>query len=162
MDLTSETLHDMVCDVDTEIQDLKAKRKELNAQVLEKQAECADCEEEIIKLQQKKLSCLVGRTFKDKKRDDYFIVSHVPRYTRTRIGTYNFNPYQIPVTFVGNSATHKGEIYMGKETVFSNAVDCDDVLTAFISDKYEEISVDDFYLAACKLITERIDNIRRK
>jgi hypothetical protein len=121
-----------------------------------------DIGEEIIKLKQKKLSCLVGKAFKNKQYDEYFIVSEVPQYGRIKTGDFVVNLYQIPVMFVGNHATHKGEIYIGKDTVFSNAVDRDDVLTAFMSDKYEEISRDEFYLAACKLITERIDNIERR
>ena len=149
-------------EIDNQILSLQGKLHDTEKEMNLSREKYLDIGEEIIKLKQKKLSCLVGRAFKNKTRDEYFIVSHVPGYIRTKIGSYNFNPYQIPVMFVGNHATHKGEIYIGKDTVFSDAVDRDDVLTAFMSDKYEEISRDEFYLAACKLITERIDNIGRR
>lgn len=162
MDLTSEMLHDMVCDVNTEIQDLKEELREAEKEMQSTQAKYHEISEEIVKLQQKKLSCLVGKAFKNKHCNEYFIITDVPQYSRIKNGDISFNPYQIPVTFVCHSATQKNEIYIGKDTVFSDAVDRDDVLKAFLSDKYEEISRDEFYLAACKLITERIDNIVRR
>lgn len=165
MDLTSEMLHDAVCNVDAEIRDLTKELHEAEKEMRSTRAKYHEISEEIVKLQQKKLSCLVGRAFKSKYCNEYFIITDVPQYSRIKNGDISFNPYQIPVMFVGNHATHKGEIYIGKDTVFSDAVDRDDVLTAFMSNKYkeyEEISRDEFYLAACKLITERIDNIERR
>lgn len=161
MDLTSKTLHDAVCDVNEEIECLVKELHEAEKEMNLSREKYLNIGEEIVKHKQKKLSCLVGRAFKSKRYDEYVIVTDVPSYYRLRNGDFACNPYQIPVMFVGNHATHKGEIYIGKETVFSDAVDRDDVLKAFLSDKYEEISRDEFYLAACKLITERIDNIGR-
>lgn len=161
MDLISEMLHDVVCDVNAEIQDLKEKLHETEKEMQSTRAKHHEISEEIVKLKQKKLSCLVGKAFKNKYCNEYFIITDVPQYSRIKNGDISFNPYQIPVTLVCHSATQKNEIYIGKDTVFSDAVDREDVLTAFMSDKYEEISRDEFYLAACKLITERIDNIGR-
>ena len=149
-------------EIDNQILSLQGKLHDAERKIHLKREQYLDISEEIIKLKQKKLSCLVGRTFKNKHYDEYVIVTDVPSYYRIKNGDFSCNPYQIPVMFVGNHATHKGEIYIGKDTVFSDAVDRDDVLTAFMSDKYEEISRDEFYLAACKLITERIDNIGRR
>ena len=149
-------------EIDNQILSLQGKLHDAEKEMNLSREKYLDISEEIIKLKQKKLSCLVGKAFKNKRYDEYFIVSDVPQYGRIKTGDLVGNLYQIPVMFVGNHATHKGEIYIGKDTVFSNAVDRDDVLTAFMSDKYEEISRDEFYLAACKLITERIDNIRRR
>ena len=149
-------------EIDNQILSLQGKLHDAEREMYLKREQYLDIGEEIIKLKQKKLSCLVGRTFKNKHYDEYVIVTDVPSYYRTKNGDFVCNPYQIPVMFVGNHATHKGEIYIGKDTVFSDAVDRDDVLKAFLSDKYEEISRDEFYLAACKLITERIDNIERR
>lgn len=162
MDLTSEMLHDTVCDVNEEIRDLKEGLHEAEKEMRSTRAKYHEISEEIVKLQQKKLSCLVGRTFKNKHCNEYFIITDVPQYSRIKNGDISFNPYQIPVTLVCHLATAKNEIYIGRDTVFSDAVDRDDVLKAFLSDKYEEISRDEFYLAACKLITERIDNIGRR
>jgi len=162
MDLTSNILHDMVCDIDTEIQDLKEELHEAEKEMNSCRTKYHEISEEIVKLKQKKLSCLVGKAFKNKYIDEYIIVTGVPQYSRIKNGDFTFNPYQIPVTVVCHLATDKNEIYIGKDTVFSDAIDRDDVLDASLSDKYEEISVDDFYIAACKVITERIDNIRRR
>ena len=149
-------------EIDNQILALQGKLHDAEREMHLNREQYLDISEEIIKLKQKKLSCLVGKAFKNKRYDEYFIVSDVPQYGRIKTGDLVGNLYQIPVMFVGNHATHKGEIYIGKDTVFSDAVDRDDVLTAFMSDKYEEISRDEFYLAACKLITERIDNIGRR
>ena len=149
-------------EIDNQILSLQGELHDAEREIHLKREQYLDISEEIIKLKQKKLSCLVGRTFKNKHYDEYVIVTDVPSYYRTKNGDFVCNPYQIPVMFVGNHATHKGEIYIGKDTVFSDAVDRDDVLSAFMSDKYEEISRDEFYLVACKLITERIDNIVRR
>lgn len=149
-------------EIDNQILSLQGKLHDAEREMHLKRKQYLDIGEEIIKLRQKKLSCLVGKAFKNKQHDEYFIVSDVPQYGRIKTGDFVSNLYQIPVMFVGNHATHKGEIYIGKDTVFSDAVDRDDVLKAFLSDKYEEISRDEFYLAACKLITERIDNIGRR
>ena len=149
-------------EIDNQILSLQGKLHEAEKEMNLSREKYLDIGEEIVKLKQKKLSCLVGRAFKSKRYDEYIIVTDVPSYYRLKNGDFVCNPYQIPVMFVGNHATHKGEIYIGKETVFSDAVDRDDVLTAFMSDKYEKISRDEFYLAACKLITERIDNIGRR
>ena len=152
----------IMSDIDNQILSLQGKLHDAEKEMNLSRGKYLDIGEEIIKLKQKKLSCLVGKAFKNKQYDEYFIVSEVPQYGRIKTGDFVVNLYQIPVMFVGNHATHKGEIYIGKDTVFSNAVDRDDVLKAFLSDKYEEISRDEFYLAACKLITERIDNIKRR
>ena len=149
-------------EIDNQILSLQGKLHDAEREMHLKRKQYLDIGEEIIKLRQKKLSCLVGKAFKNKQHDEYFIVSDVPQYGRIKTGDFVSNLYQIPVMFVGQSATNKGEVYIGKDTVFSNAVDRDDVLKAFLSDKYEEISRDEFYLAACKLITERIDNIVRR
>lgn len=162
MDLTSEPLHDMLCDVDTEIQDLKEELHEAEKEMNSCREKYHDISEEIVKLKQKKLSCLVGKAFKSKEHDYYFIVSDVPQYSWLKDGNISFNPYQIPVIFVGRKGGRTGEIYIGKDTIFTHAVGEDDVLKAFMSDVFKEISVDDFYLAACKLIAERIDNIKRR
>lgn len=148
-------------EIDNQILSLQGKLHDAEREMDLKREQYLNVGEEIIKLKQKKLSCLVGKAFKNKRYDEYFIVSEVPPYGRIKTGDFVCNLYQIPVMFVGQSATHKGEIYIGKDTVFSNAVDKDNVLKAFLSDKYEEISRDEFYSAACKLITEKIDNIVR-
>ena len=160
--MTSEIYHDMLYNVDEEIEDLAEELHETEIEMYCYREKYLEISEEIVKLKQKKLSCLVGRAFKNKHCNEYFIITDVPRYSRIKNGNISFNPYQIPVTLVCYLATAKNEIYIGKDTVFSNAVDADDVLKAFLSDKYEEISRDEFYLAACKLITERIDNIGRR
>lgn len=149
-------------EIDDQILSLQGKLHDAEREMYLKREQYLDIGEEIVKLRQKKLSCLVGKAFKNKRYDEYFIVTDVPQYGRIKTGDFIGNLYQIPVMFAGHSATNEGEIYIGKDTVFSNAVDADDVLKAFLSDKYEEISRDEFYLAACKLITERIDNIGRR
>lgn len=149
-------------EIDDQILSLQGKLHDAEREMHLKREQYLDIGEEIVKLRQKKLSCLVGKAFKNKRYDEYFIVTDVPQYGRIKTGDFIGNLYQIPVMFAGHSATNEGEIYIGKDTVFSNAVDADDVLKAFLSDKYEEISRDEFYLAACKLITERIDNIGRR
>ena len=148
-------------EIDDQILSLQGKLHDAEREMHLKREQYLDIGEEIIKLKQKKLSCLVGKAFKNKRYDEYFIVTDVPQYGRIKTGDFICNIYQIPVMFAGQSATNEGEIYIGKDTVFSNAVDADDVIKAFLSDKYEEISRDEFYLAVCKLVTERIDNIGR-
>lgn len=149
-------------EIDDQILSLQGKLHNTEREMHLKRQQYLAIGEEIIKVKQKKISCLVGKAFKNKRYDEYFIVTDVPQYGRIKTGDFICNLYQIPVMFAGHSATNEGEIYIGKDTVFSNAVDADDVLKAFLSDKYEEISRDEFYLAACKLITERIDNIGRR
>lgn len=147
-------------EIDNQILSLQGKLHDAEREMRLKREQYLNVGEEIIKLKQKKLSCLVGKAFKNKRYDEYFIVSEVPKYGRIKTGDFVCNLYQIPILFAGQSATNKGEIYIGKDTVFSNAVDADDVLKAFLSDKYEEISVDEFYKAACELIKNRVDNIK--
>ena len=149
-------------EIDDQILSLQGKLHNTEREMHLKRQQYLAIGEEIIKVKQKKISCLVGKAFKNKRYDEYFIVTDVPQYGRIKTGDFICNLYQIPVMFAGHSATNEGEIYIGKDTVFSNAVDADDVLKAFLSDKYEEISRDEFYLATCKLITERIDNIGRR
>lgn len=149
-------------EIDDQILSLQGKLHNTEREMHLKRQQYLAIGEEIIKVKQKKISCLVGKAFKNKRYDEYFIVTDVPQYGRIKTGDFICNLYQIPVMFAGHSATNEGEIYIGKDTVFSDAVDADDVLKAFLSDKYEEISRDEFYLAACKLITERIDNIERR
>ena len=149
-------------EIDDQILSLQGKLHNTEREMHLKRQQYLAIGEEIIKVKQKKISCLVGKAFKNKRYDEYFIVTDVPQYGRIKTGDFICNLYQIPVMFAGHSATNEGEIYIGKDTVFSNAVDADDVLKAFLSDKYEEISRDEFYLATCKLITERIDNIERR
>ena len=146
-------------EIDDQILSLQGKLHNTEREMHLKRQQYLAIGEEIIKVKQKKISCLVGKAFKNKRYDEYFIVTDVPQYGRIKTGDFICNLYQIPVMFAGHSATNEGEIYIGKDTVFSDA---DDVLKAFLSDKYEEISRDEFYLAACKLITERIDNIGRR
>ena len=149
-------------EIDDQILSLQGKLHNTEREMHLKRQQYLAIGEEIIKVKQKKISCLVGKAFKNKRYDEYFIVTDVPQYGRIKTGDFICNLYQIPVMLAGHSATNEGEIYIGKDTVFSNAVDADDVLKAFLSDKYEEISRDEFYLATCKLITERIDNIERR
>lgn len=146
--------------IDNQILSLQGRLHDTEREMRLKREQYLNVGEEIIKLKQKKLSCLVGKAFKNKRYDEYFVVTEVPKYGRIRTGDFVCNIYQIPILFAGQSATNKGEIYIGKDTVFSNAVDADDVLKAFLSDKYEEISVDEFYNATCELIKNRINNIK--
>ena len=147
-------------EIDDQILSLQGKLHNTEREMHLKRQQYLAIGEEIIKVKQKKISCLVGKAFKNKRYDEYFIVTDVPQYGRIKTGDFICNLYQIPVMFAGHSATNEGEIYIGKDTVFSNAVDADDVLKAFLSDKYEEISVDEFYKATCGLIKNKIDNIK--
>lgn len=142
------------------------KLHELKKEIERKKIQMKDLRREAIKYQQDKLSCLVGKAFKYNNRTaaqgKCFIISGVPEPKYMMTGDCSFNPYQIPAIIA--SCADRGndtEVYVENDTVFSTAVDSNDVYKAFVSDKYTEISVDEFYAMVMEAVKSRVERITK-
>ena len=137
---------------------------ELGKEIERKKIQMRDLRREAIKYQQDKLSCLVGKAFKYNNRvqEKCFIISGVPEPSYMMTGECSFNPYQIPAVIASCAENHNNtEVYVENDTVFSTACNSADVYTAFVSDKYTEISVDEFYDMVLKAVKTRVEAIDR-
>lgn len=135
--------------------------RDANKKISEYRAHVSNLRSKSIKYQQERLSCLVGRAFKyNGTPDEGFVVSNVPRVKYALTGDWSFNPYQIPVITILN-ALHDGadETYIENDTVFSRAVESEDVYKAFVEDKFTEISIDEFYDMVLKAVKTRVEAI---
>lgn len=147
-----------------EYSEISDKLHELGKEIERKKIQMSDLRRDAMKYQQDKLSCLIGKAFKHKNRADAkcFIISGVPEPKYMKTGDCSFNPYQIPAIIA--SCADRGndtEVYVENDTVFSTAVDSNDVYKAFVSDKYTEISVDEFYAMVMEAVKSRVEAIDR-
>lgn len=99
-------------------------------------------------IQQEKLSCLVGKYFKQKDSDntdcEYIYVYKVPPIETDIYGHRHFNQYQIPVLRLSNYIDDLiGSALIQEDTEPSMCVDYDNVLEKF-SEHWEEISKEQF------------------
>lgn len=139
---------------------------ELGKEIERKKIQMKDLRREAIKYQQDKLSCLIGKAFKCNNRTaaqgKCFIISGVPEPRYMMTGECSFNPYQIPAVIASCAEEHNNtEVYVENDTIFSTACDSADVYKAFVSDKYTEISVDEFYDMVLKAVKTRVEAIDR-
>ena len=137
---------------------------ELGKEIERKKIQMKDLRREAIKYQQDKLSCLIGKAFKCNNRTTAqgkcFIISGVPEPSYMMTGECSFNPYQIPAVIASCAEEHNNtEVYVENDTIFSTACDSADVYKAFVSDKYTEISVDEFYDMVLKAVKTRVEAI---
>lgn len=145
-----------------EYSEISDKIHELGKEIERKKIQMKDLRREAIKYQQDKLSCLVGKAFKynNKVQEKCFIISGVPEPCYMMTGECSFNPYQIPAVIASCAEKHNNtEVYVENDTVFSTACDSADAYKAFVSDKYTEISVDEFYDMVLKAVKTRVEAI---
>ena len=148
-----------------EYAETKSRIRELDKDIASKKAQVRKLQNECIEYKQQKLSCLVGKAFTFANTDGTiggaFIVTGVPKPKYNMIGNCNFNEYQIPAVVV-STALHddETEVYGKNDTVFSTAVNSEDVYVAFTSDRYTEISINEFYEVALRMIRDRVERIK--